>query len=130
MVLLNCFSFLMEANIVVRNFSKVLSEIHGRVVQSRRRCGLPTLRSLWRSRTIPDFAALKAEFADIRGGRRGWQLEPLAGPCCGSGLRRQLTDLLARGCIQHKTAGHAALVVFARKPDGSWRIRVRLLLLP
>ena len=37
-------------------------------------------------------------------------------------LRAQLIDLLDRGWIQHSTAGHAALVVFARKPDGSWRI--------
>ena len=37
-------------------------------------------------------------------------------------LRKQLTDLLDRGWIQHSTAGHAAAVVFARKPDGSWRI--------
>ena len=37
-------------------------------------------------------------------------------------LRAQLIDLLDRGWIQHSTAGHAAAVVFARKPDGSWRI--------
>ena len=37
-------------------------------------------------------------------------------------LRTQLIDLLDRGWIQHSTAGHAAAVVFARKPDGSWRI--------
>ena len=37
-------------------------------------------------------------------------------------LRAQLTDLLDRGWIQHSTAGHAAVVVFARKPGGSWRI--------
>lgn len=37
-------------------------------------------------------------------------------------LRRQLQDLLDRGWIQHSTAGHAAAVVFVRKPDGSWRI--------
>ena len=37
-------------------------------------------------------------------------------------LRRQLTCLLARGWIQHSAAGHAPSVVFARKPDGSWRI--------
>ena len=39
-------------------------------------------------------------------------------------LRRQLirVDLLDRGWIQHSTAGHAAAAVFARKPDGSWRI--------
>ena len=28
-------------------------------------------------------------------------------------------DLLDRGWIQHSTAGHAASVVFARKPDGT-----------
>ena len=37
-------------------------------------------------------------------------------------LRKQLIDLLDRGWIQPSTAGHAAAVVFARKPDGSWRI--------
>ena len=37
-------------------------------------------------------------------------------------LCAQLIDLLDRGCIQHSTAGHAEAVVFARKPDGSWRI--------
>ena len=37
-------------------------------------------------------------------------------------LRAQLVDLLSRGWIQHSTAGHAAAVVFARKPDGTWRI--------
>jgi hypothetical protein len=37
-------------------------------------------------------------------------------------LRTQLVDLLDRGWIQHSTAGHAASVVFARKPDGTWRI--------
>ena len=36
-------------------------------------------------------------------------------------LRAHLIDLLDRGWIQHSTAGHAAAVVFARKPDGSWR---------
>ena len=37
-------------------------------------------------------------------------------------LCAQLIDLLDRGCIQHSTPGHAEAVVFARKPDGSWRI--------
>ena len=37
-------------------------------------------------------------------------------------LRVQLVDLLDRGWIQHSTAGHAATVVIARKPDGTWRI--------
>ena len=37
-------------------------------------------------------------------------------------LRAQLIDLLDRSWIQHSTAGHAVSVVFARKPDGSWRI--------
>ncbi|MFN9908098.1 MAG: hypothetical protein ACK56F_18525, partial [bacterium] len=39
-----------------------------------------------------------------------------------SELRRQFLDLLDRGWIQPSTAGHAASVVFVRKPDGSWRI--------
>ncbi len=34
----------------------------------------------------------------------------------------QLIDLLDSGWIQHSTVGHAAAVVFARKPDGSWCI--------
>ena len=38
-----------------------------------------------------------------------------------AGLRAQLMDLVDRGWILHSTAGHAA-AVFARKPDGSWRI--------
>jgi hypothetical protein len=37
-------------------------------------------------------------------------------------LRAQLISLLDRGWIQHSTAGHVAVVVFARKPDGTWRI--------
>jgi len=37
-------------------------------------------------------------------------------------LRAHLIDLLDRGWIQHSTAGHAAAVVFASKPDGSWQI--------
>ena len=37
-------------------------------------------------------------------------------------LRTQLVDLLDRSWIQHSTAGHAAAVVFAHKPDGSWHI--------
>jgi hypothetical protein len=37
-------------------------------------------------------------------------------------LRAQLINLLDRGWIQHSTAGHAASVVFARKPDGTWHI--------
>ncbi len=37
-------------------------------------------------------------------------------------LRWQLLDLLDRGWIQQSTAGHAASVAFACKPDGSWRI--------
>jgi hypothetical protein len=37
-------------------------------------------------------------------------------------LSTQLINLLNRCWIQHSTAGHAAAVVFARKPDGSWRI--------
>ncbi len=38
-------------------------------------------------------------------------------------LRAQRINLLDRGWIQHPTAGHAASVVFARKPEhGTWRI--------
>ena len=37
-------------------------------------------------------------------------------------LRAQLIDLLDSCWIQHSTAGHPAAVVFARKPDGTWRI--------
>ena len=36
-------------------------------------------------------------------------------------LRAQNIDLLYRGRIQHSTAGYAASVDSARKPDGSWR---------
>jgi hypothetical protein len=91
----------------------------------------------------PAFAALKAEFADVLGGPppglppdRGIELvletgnrpmprtRPLKRLSEGelAELRRQLRDLLDRGWIQHSTAGHAASVVFARKPDGTWRI--------
>ena len=37
-------------------------------------------------------------------------------------LRTQLINLLDRGSIQHSTAGHAAALVFARNPDGTWHI--------
>ena len=37
-------------------------------------------------------------------------------------IAAQLVDLLDRGRIQHSTAGHAAAVLFTRKPDGLWRI--------
>ena len=37
-------------------------------------------------------------------------------------LRAQHIDLLDRGWIQHSAAGRAAAAVFARKPDGTWRI--------
>ena len=37
-------------------------------------------------------------------------------------LRVQLDDLLARGWIRPSTAGHAAMLVFVRKPSGQWRI--------
>ena len=37
-------------------------------------------------------------------------------------LRIQLHDLLDHSWIQHSTAGHAAAVVFARKPDETWCI--------
>ena len=40
-------------------------------------------------------------------------------------LRKQLIDPLDRGWIQSSTAGHAAAVVFARKPDGSCQICYR-----
>ena len=89
------------------------------------------------------FAALKHEYADVLGGAppgmppdRGMELEletgdaPMPRPRpvkrLSDGelaeLRAQLIDLLDRGWIQHSTAGHAAAVVFARKPDGTWRI--------
>ena len=89
------------------------------------------------------FAKLKLEYADVLGGppaglppERGIELEletgdhrmPRSRPIkrLSEGelaeLQAQLTDLLDRGWIQHSTAGHAASVVFARKPDGSWRI--------
>ena len=91
----------------------------------------------------PAFAALKAEYADVLGEippglppDRGMELVletgrapmPRSRPVkrLSEGelaeLRKQLVDLLDRGWIQHSTAGHAASVVFARKPDGSWRI--------
>jgi hypothetical protein len=91
----------------------------------------------------PAFAELKAEFADVLGGPppglppdRGIELvletgnrpmqrtRPLKRLSEGelAELLRQLRDLLDRCWIQHSTAGHAASVVFARKPDGSWRI--------
>jgi hypothetical protein len=91
----------------------------------------------------PAFAALKVRYADVLGGAppgmppdRGMELEletggapmPRSWPVkrLSDGelaeLRTQLIDLLERGWIQHSTAGHAAAVVFARKPDGSWRI--------
>ena len=91
----------------------------------------------------PAFAGLKVKYADVLGGApagmppdRGMELEletggapmPRSRPVkrLSDGelaeLRAQLIDLLDRGWIQHSTAGHAAAVVFARKPDGSWRI--------
>jgi hypothetical protein len=91
----------------------------------------------------PAFAALKVEYADVLGGappglppERGMELVietgdapmPRSRPVkrLSEGelaeLRTQLVDLLDRGWIQHSTAGHAASVVFARKPDGTWRI--------
>jgi hypothetical protein len=89
------------------------------------------------------FAALKVGYADVLGGapsglppERGMKLVietgdapmPRSRPVkrLSEGelaeLRTQLVDLLDRGWIQHSTAGHAASVVFARKPDGTWRI--------
>ena len=91
----------------------------------------------------PAFAALKAEYADVLAGPprglppdRGIELvletgdrsmprtRPVKRLSEGelAELRHQLLDLLDRGWIQPSTAGHAASVVFARKPDGSWRI--------
>jgi len=91
----------------------------------------------------PAFAAVKTKYADVLGGAppglppdRGMELEletgdapmPRSRPVkrLSDGelaeLRAQLVDLLDRGWIQHSTAGHAASVVFARKPDGTWRI--------
>jgi hypothetical protein len=91
----------------------------------------------------PAFAALKAKYADVLGGAppglppaRDMELVietgdapmPRSRPVkrLSEGelteLRTQLVDLLDRGWIQHSTAGHAASVVFARKPDGTWRI--------
>jgi hypothetical protein len=88
----------------------------------------------------PAFATLKAEYADVLGGAppglppdRGMELVietgdapmPRSRPVkrLSEGelaeLRTQLVDLLDRGWIQHSTAGHAASVVFARKPDGT-----------
>ena len=37
-------------------------------------------------------------------------------------LRAQVNQLLDYGWIRHSTAGHAAAIVFARKPDNTWRI--------
>jgi len=91
----------------------------------------------------PAFATLKEEFADVLGGPprglppdRGIELtletggrpmprtRPLKRISAGelAELRTQLVDLLDRGWIQPSTSGHAASVVFVRKPDGSWRI--------
>ena len=91
----------------------------------------------------PAFTNLKVEYADVLGGAprgmppdRGMELvlETGSAPMPRSRpvkrlsegelaeLRTQLSDLLDRGWIQHSTAGHAAAVVFARKPDGTWRI--------
>ena len=88
----------------------------------------------------PAFAALKGRYADVLGGPppgmppdRCMELEletgnarmPRSRPVkrLSDGelaeLRAQLIDLLDRGWIQHSTAGHAAAVVFARKPDGT-----------
>jgi hypothetical protein len=88
-------------------------------------------------------ATLKAKYADVLGGAplgmppdRGMELEleigkapiPRSRPVkrLSDGdlaeLRAQLIDLLDCCWILHSTAGHAAAVVFARKPDGSWRI--------
>jgi hypothetical protein len=86
----------------------------------------------------PAFEVLKAKYADVLGGAppglppdRGMALEletgdapmPRSRPVkpLSDGelaeLRAQLIDLLDRGWIQH-----AAAVVFARKPDGTWHL--------
>ena len=91
----------------------------------------------------PAFTEVKARYADVLGGvpsglppDRGMELiletgdapmprsRPVKRLSDGelAELRTQLIDLLDRGWIQHSTAGHAASVVFARKPDGTWRI--------
>jgi hypothetical protein len=85
----------------------------------------------------PAFAALKAEYAHVLDGpppglelviETGDTPMPRSRPVkrLSEGelaeLRTQLVDLLDRGWIRHSTAGHAAAVVFARKPDGTWRI--------
>ena len=93
----------------------------------------------------PAFTTIKTKYANVLGGAppglppdRGMELEletddapmprsrPVKRLSDGLGklseLRAQLVDLLERGRIQHSTAGHAASVVFARKPDGTWRI--------
>ncbi len=91
----------------------------------------------------PAFATLKVEYADVICGatpellpERGMELvletgdapmqrsRPMKRLSEGelAELRTQLVDLLDRGWIQHSTAAHAASVVFARKPDGTWHI--------
>ena len=91
----------------------------------------------------PAFDPLKLEFADVLNGPprglppdRGIELELETGDAAMprsrpvkrlsegelAELRKQLHDLLDNGWIQHSTAGHAASVVFVRKPDGTWRI--------
>jgi hypothetical protein len=83
-------------------------------------------------------AALKAEYADVPGmpPGRGMELELESGnaPMPRSRPVKRLSDgelaeicaqlinMFDRGWIQHSTAGLEAAVVFARKPDGSWRI--------
>ncbi len=88
----------------------------------------------------PAFAALKVEYADVLGrappglppelgmelvietrdALMPW-LRPVKRLSEGglAELRTQLVDLLDRWWIQHSTAGHAASVVFARKPNGT-----------
>ena len=80
------------------------------------------------------FTALKAQYADVLGeappvippnrSSSGLATMPVKhlSACELAELRAQLISLLDRGWIQHFTAGHTAAVVFARKPDESWRI--------
>ena len=85
----------------------------------------------------PAFSALKAQYADVLGeappvippnrSSSGLATMPVKhlsrlSACELAVVRAQLISLLDRGWIQHFTAGHTAAVVFARKPDESWRI--------
>jgi hypothetical protein len=94
--------------------------------------------------TPPDFAALAGEYADVLAGPppgvppdRGPAFElrietgchpmPARGPMkrWSQGeldeCRKQVAYLLDQGWVVPSCASHAASVVFARKPDGTWR---------